>query len=692
VRALWLVALAACGLPDGDYFGRIDRAQPGHLRWCNQAEPDHLDPVMASSTASAPIVAALFDGVMTYGPTGAAVPSLATSFEVGADLRTYTFHLRSDARWSNGRAIDGYDVAYTALRVLAPVVASPNADNLSPLQNAAALLQRRVYVLAHDAPPYRAGDVVELAGDDPSGDPNHRVARDELALRDLGASSDAAYARVPAGDDVVVLAWSGGKSTPRAPDGRSWAYVLHGGADGPWGWVPDDDLAPTAEAAMTFHVRGVADADGGPGPRDVVVVTGRDLRVSPDALGLAVPDPHTLVLTTTAPTPWLPSLAAGRALRPTPTEAVSRAPTAWTSPDRIVTSGPLALADWRPRDRLEMVRAPSYWNAADVHVDRVTVLPIDDQAAAADLYFTGACDATATNTIPASYLPALAGELRGRPYKDYRASPYLGVYYLWVNTQKLANRHLRRALALAVDRREVPRFTHGGELPTAALTPGTPLAALAADDRARCSVTAGASGFALLDGDACYTTPPGLDYDPSAARAELAAARTDLGSGFPATLHYRYNAGSEAHAQIAEYLQAEWAAIGLDVELEAEDWNALLADTRDGNFEIARFAAAGTVPDTESDFLPLLRCGAPDNRGRYCSRDFEARMDAARPLRDRAARNAVLRDAEAIALADAPVIPLYVYTQKHLVKPFVHGYATNLVDQVALWRVSVGDE
>jgi ABC-type oligopeptide transport system substrate-binding subunit len=67
-------------------------------------------------------------------------------------------------------------------------------------------------------------------------------------------------------------------------------------------------------------------------------------------------------------------------------------------------------------------------------------------------------------------------------------------------------------------------------------------------------------------------------------------------------------------------------------------------------------------------------------------------MDEARPLRDRKARNAALRAAEAVALADAPVIPLYVYTQKHLIKPYVHGYATNLIDQVGLWRVSVVGE
>ena len=693
--AALLLAVVACGMPDGDYFGRVDRAEAGHFRWCNQAEPDRLDPVMASSTASVPIVNALFDGLMAYGADGEPEPSLATSVAAGSDLRAFTFHLRDDARWSDGTAMTAYDVAYTALRVLTAQVASPNADNLAPIQDAPAFLAGRAYVMRADAAPYRAGDRVELAGSadaDPPGDPARYRAAGELALRDLGAPESAAYARVAAGDEVVVLAATGERAAPPSPDGRRWAYVLHGGAAGPWGWVPADDLGAQLDAGVAFRVRGVSAADGGPGARDEIVVHGRDLARSPDALGMSVPDAHTIAFATTDPTPWFVALAASRALRPTPSPAVSRAPTGWTDPARIVTSGPLELAAWRPRDRIELRRAAHYWNPRDVHVDRVTIYPVDDQAAAANLYFTGACDATATNAIPASYLPALAGEQRGgRPYADYVVSPYLGLYYLWLNTEALPNRHLRRALALAIDRSGVPRFTHGGEIATASFTPGTPIARLSPAELARCGVAATDPGLALLEepGARCYLPPPGLDYDPAAARAELAAARAELGDAFPRVLHYRYNSGSEAHAQIAEYLQAQWAAIGLDVALEAEEWNSLLADTRAGKFEIARFSAAGSVPDTESDFLPLLRCGAPDNRGRYCNRDFDARMDAARTQSDLHARDATLRDAEAIALADAPVIPLYVYTQKHLIKPYVHGYATNLVDQPALWRVSI---
>jgi oligopeptide transport system substrate-binding protein len=316
----------------------------------------------------------------------------------------------------------------------------------------------------------------------------------------------------------------------------------------------------------------------------------------------------------------------------------------------------------------------------------MTSYSMDDQVAATSFYFTGGCDAVATNAIPSSYLPALSGELRGRPYRDYRVDPYLTIYFLWIQTEVITSRHLRRALALAIDRSAIPRFTHGGEIPSAQLTPGAPIASLSDAELAACGVPRTHPGVALMMGPGlCYVPPPGLDYDPAAAARELALARR--AGPVPATLEYRYNAGSEAHKQIAEYVQSAWGRLGLRVELVAQEWNSLLDATRAGRFQIARLGSAGSIADPESEFLPLFRCGSPDNRGRYCSAEVEGLMAQARTTRDRRARNALLQRAEAVILADAPVIPIYVYTQKRLLRPYVRDYSVNLIDQPSLWRV-----
>jgi oligopeptide transport system substrate-binding protein len=514
---------------------------------------------------------------------------------------------------------------------------------------------------------------------------------------------------VPPGEAVTLMMATGGRATLPSPDGAAWAYVFwQRDREGVGGWIPAGELdgEPNGDAPLRIRRAAAADTPGraatGPvterapeggqggdgGDRPVVAVHARDVVASTDAIGIRVPDPYTIVFETADPTPYFVAVTASTGLRASPIEAWSRWPRRWDRPEHIVTSGPFHLVAWEERDRLELVRSPTYWDRGQVKLARFTALSMDDQAASTNAYFTGACDAMAANTIPSSYLPAINGELRGgRSYKDYSVSPILGVYFLWIQTQKLTNRHLRRALSLAIDRRSVPRFTHGGEIPTARLTPGTPIAELAAAELAACGVTRDTPGVALvMAGGQCYVPPPGLDYDPAAARREIALARAE--GGVPdRPIEYRYNAGSEGHKQIAEYLQAAWARIGVPVRIASQEWNSLLDDTQRGEFEIARFGSVGTVIDAESEFLSLLRCGGSANRGRYCSPAFERLMDEARSLADQRRRNAVLRQAEAVMIEDAPILPIYVITQKHLIKPYVRDYAINLLDQPPLARI-----
>ncbi len=679
MRALVILAIASCSVPDGDYFGRIpDRLEPRHLRWCNQGEPDHLDPALASSTASSPVVSPLFAGLTEYGMDGAPVPSLATSWDVSADQRTFTFHLRRDALWSNGRAVTAYDLAFTVLRIAHPLTASPNVVSLGPVRNANAYFAKRVFVLAVDAAPYRAGQLVEPIGEPPS-DIDQRTARGELALRDLGAPTAASYARVPAGA-VVTLVWTSGRhATLPSPDGATWAYVFWPRDEsGVYGWVPAGELGDGP--AQAIAVRALGDPNG-----TRVIVPGRALVYTPDVLGVRVIDAATIAFDTDGPAPSFVALTDSRAFRATPIEQVSRWPLRWTRPEHIVTSGPMRLVEWAERDKLELVRSANYWNPSEVKLDRLTILSISDQAAATNLYFTGECDATAANDIPSTYLPAIDGE-RGTRFKDFVLAPYLGVYFVWINTEKVTNRHLRRALSLAIDRTQIPRFTHGGEIPSARLTPGTPIDQLSPADLALCGVTHDTPGVAMImeTGALCYVPPPGLDFDLARAQQEIAAARAELGT--IGTLHYRYNAGSEGHKQIAEYLQAQWAKLGLDVAVDAQEFNSMLADSKAGNFELLRLGQIGNAQDPESEFLELFACGASDNRGRYCSAEFETLMHDASTMADRTARNAKLREAESVMIEDAPVIPLYAYTQKLLIKPYVRDLAVNVLAEPPLWR------
>jgi len=706
---LLALASAACGVPNTEYFGQVPaRSEAGYLRYCNSGEPESLDPALVSTTVVVKLVYSMFDGLTVFDYDGLPAPGLATHWEISDDLRTFTFHLRNNAVWSNGRAVDAYDVAYQALRVMSPSTASPNGDNLLPVKNAINFLANRVFVLQQDAPPYHRGDVVEAVtvdGKKPDEaevpDVNTREVAQPLALRDLGAAPGAAFAQVPAGEVVSIIGTSNERALWKSPDGGVWRYVYWAKDEGRYGWVLDGELGPLPAkiAAAKFEVQRSTrkNTPGQNGTDDElaadekverakVVVPGNALARSLDSVGITVPDAHTIVFEAADPSPAFLTLTNNRALRPTPIEAVSRSPRHWAEPGRMVTSGPMNLEAWRRRDTIELVKSPTYWDRARVTTDRISVFAIDDQAAATNYYYYGGCDAVASNTPPSTFLPALNGEKTGKPFRDYYVRPYLGVYFAWINTKVLSNRHLRRALAYAVDRKPVPSFTHGNEIPSAQLSVGAPIATMSDDDLKLCGVTRDTPGVAMImeAGKLCYVPPQGLDFDLAKAKAELALAKQEMGASFPSKIEYRYNAGSEAHKQIAEYLQQSWSAIGLNVELSSQEWKTFVSDTRDGKYQIARFGNIGNSVYTETEFLPLFTCDSSDNRGKYCNPEFDRLMAEARPLRDMNARNAKLREAERIMIEDAPVIPIYVYTQKQMQKPYVRNLAINAADQPPL--------
>lgn len=102
-------------------------------------EPEYLDPALVSDNVSTGIALSLFEGLLAPDPKGGAPrPGVAKSWETSADRRTYTFHLRENARWSNGDPVTAQDFVYSWTRVLDPTTASSYVFIMYPIKNAKA--------------------------------------------------------------------------------------------------------------------------------------------------------------------------------------------------------------------------------------------------------------------------------------------------------------------------------------------------------------------------------------------------------------------------------------------------------------------------------------------------------------------------------------------------------------------------
>jgi len=111
------------------------------LRRGNGPEAETLDPHKARSDSAANILRDLYEGLVGEAPDGTLIPGAAERWDISADGLTYTFHLRGNARWSNGDPLVAADFVAGLRRTVTPATASHYATALFPIVNARAVQQ-----------------------------------------------------------------------------------------------------------------------------------------------------------------------------------------------------------------------------------------------------------------------------------------------------------------------------------------------------------------------------------------------------------------------------------------------------------------------------------------------------------------------------------------------------------------------
>ena len=102
-------------------------------------EVSELDPHLVTGVAEGNVLRALFEGLVTEDPVDLhPVPGVAERWEVSTDRQSYTFHLRTTARWSSGEPVTAQDFVASFRRILTPSLAADYANMLYVLQGAEA--------------------------------------------------------------------------------------------------------------------------------------------------------------------------------------------------------------------------------------------------------------------------------------------------------------------------------------------------------------------------------------------------------------------------------------------------------------------------------------------------------------------------------------------------------------------------
>jgi oligopeptide transport system substrate-binding protein len=371
------------------------------------------------------------------------------------------------------------------------------------------------------------------------------------------------------------------------------------------------------------------------------------------ALGITALDAHTLRIELEEPTPYLLTLLTDNFTMPLHRATLERWGDDWVKPEHIVSNGPFVLTEVIIGNRVRLKKNPRYWAADTVRISDVSYYPLD-RPAQNSRYLAGEIDYTESFT--ADQFKWLRQQLGAQAV----TAPFLGTVMLGLNMQlpPFANNHaLRMALTLAVDREIfATRVRHGMYTPAWSLVP--PLA----------NYIPALPEWAKL---------------PREQRLTLARRYySDAGYGADHPLRVTLTYPTDAdNRQIYESLAAMWRMnLGAEVESYNEEFRVMQQNRRLHQLQLFHFAWIGDYPDPYT-FMQLFQSGFGINDGLYANARYDATLKAANAAADIAQRFALFRDAESILNAEVPYIPLYYYSSRHLIKPWLKGWQSNILDR-----------
>jgi len=143
-----LVGIAACGGSGDDK----DRANVLHRGLA--IDPETLDAHKARSIQAADILRDAGEGLVSYSASGELTPGVAESWEVSEDGLTYTFHLRDNAKWSNGDAVIAEHFVFSVQRLINPETAAFYAQLLGDVAGLEAVDDRTLVITLERPTPY----------------------------------------------------------------------------------------------------------------------------------------------------------------------------------------------------------------------------------------------------------------------------------------------------------------------------------------------------------------------------------------------------------------------------------------------------------------------------------------------------------------------------------------------------------
>jgi peptide/nickel transport system substrate-binding protein len=340
-----------------------------------------------------------------------------------------------------------------------------------------------------------------------------------------------------------------------------------------------------------------------------------------------------------------------------------------------VGTGAFVFNSWTPDRECLLSRNPTYWDK-DEHgnqmpfLDKIKFTFVKDLKAQLLEFKQGNLDEA--YRIPSEFFADVVGE-NNTPKGEYTKYQLLSLpamstqfYGMLAPSKEFADKRVRQAFSLAVDRERIIKYVLKGQAAAAGyhgiVPPSMP--------------------------DYNYNSIIGYKFDLERARKLLAEAGFPNGKDFP-TITFQLNSGGGRNLQVAEAVQSMLTEnLGVKVELKEVEWAKHLDEVDAGHSMFFRLGWIADYPDPENflnlcygKIVPKDGSASPINQVRYINPQFDELFDQAVATVDRTKRLELYRQAEQIAMNDAPLLILFYDADYRLLQPNVEGYHNNPMDR-----------
>lgn len=313
-------------------------------------------------------------------------------------------------------------------------------------------------------------------------------------------------------------------------------------------------------------------------------------------------------------------------------------------------TGPYSFVEWLGNERVTLEANADYWDGAPA-VPGLVFRPVPESQTRVTELLAGNADIIVE--VPPDDIAALDEDPDVQIVQE--AGPHTWFLILNLAEEPFDDPLVRQAVNHAIDREALVTDILSG---TAAVT-NTPIAA--------------------AFGEVHNADVEGYDYDPERARELLAEAGYE--DGLDITFYVTEGgSGMLQPIPMAEFMQANLADVGINVDIETYEWNAYLDEVNagiEGKAAMAQMAWMTSDPITLPD-LTLRSDQWPDdggfNSGYYANPEVDELIEAAKREADEATRIELLREMQEIVVADAPWVTVASATETAATQADIEGF------------------